>query len=111
MCTKLHENLPSGSKVISGGPTDRLDFISLLPFLESRLKGRHDGNNVGMRDLRERNAGNEGIIEYLSTSYVCLKPGVQPTYEANVLALNHLKFGPHSTTRHRHSPTTTRHVV
>jgi hypothetical protein len=44
--TKFHENLPSGSKVISGThththtQTDRQtgDFISLLSFLESRLK-------------------------------------------------------------------------
>jgi hypothetical protein len=38
--TKFHENLPSSSKVISVGHTDRQtgDLISLLPFLESRLK-------------------------------------------------------------------------
>jgi hypothetical protein len=40
LCTKFHENLPSGSEVISGGHTDRQtgDLISLLSFLESRLK-------------------------------------------------------------------------
>jgi hypothetical protein len=45
--TKFHENQPIGSKVIRGGThrhtnkhTDRQagDFISLLSFLESRLK-------------------------------------------------------------------------
>jgi hypothetical protein len=38
--TKYHENLPSGSKVISGRHTDRQigDLISLLSFLESRQK-------------------------------------------------------------------------
>jgi hypothetical protein len=37
--TKFHENLPSGSKVITGGHTDRhSDLISLLSCLESRLK-------------------------------------------------------------------------
>jgi hypothetical protein len=40
--TKFHENLPIGSKVISGGDThtDREtgNFISLHSFLESRLK-------------------------------------------------------------------------
>jgi hypothetical protein len=38
--TKLHENPPIGSKVISGGHTDRPagDLISLLSFLESRQK-------------------------------------------------------------------------
>jgi hypothetical protein len=38
--TKFHENLPSGSEVISGGPTDRQigDLISLLSFLKSMLK-------------------------------------------------------------------------
>jgi hypothetical protein len=38
--TKFHENLPSGSEVISGGHTDRQtgDMINLLSFLESRLK-------------------------------------------------------------------------
>jgi hypothetical protein len=36
---KFHENLPSGSEVISGGQTDTTgDLISLLSFLESRLK-------------------------------------------------------------------------
>jgi hypothetical protein len=40
LCTKFHENLPSGSTVISGGHTGRqtCDLISLLSFLESRLK-------------------------------------------------------------------------
>jgi hypothetical protein len=40
--TKFNENLPSGSKVISGGPADTHrqagDLISPLSFLESRLK-------------------------------------------------------------------------
>jgi hypothetical protein len=38
--TKFHENLPTGSKVISGVNTDRQarDLISLPSFLESRLK-------------------------------------------------------------------------
>jgi hypothetical protein len=40
--TKFHENLQNGSKVISGGHTDTHrhtgDLISLLPFLESRVK-------------------------------------------------------------------------
>jgi hypothetical protein len=42
--TKFHENLPSGSEVINGGPTDTKtdtqtgDVKSLLSFLESRLK-------------------------------------------------------------------------
>jgi hypothetical protein len=42
ICTKFHKTLPSGSKVISGGHTDRLtgDLISLLSFLEGRLKKR-----------------------------------------------------------------------
>jgi hypothetical protein len=37
--TKFHEILPSGSKVISGGRTDRQtgDLISLLSFFESIL--------------------------------------------------------------------------
>jgi hypothetical protein len=36
LLTIFHENLPSGSKVISGGQTDREtgDLISLLSFLE-----------------------------------------------------------------------------
>jgi hypothetical protein len=39
LSTKCHENLPSSSKIINGGHTDRLcDLISLLSFLESRLK-------------------------------------------------------------------------
>jgi hypothetical protein len=40
-CTKFHENLPSGSKLLAGDTqTDRQtgDLISLLSFLESRLK-------------------------------------------------------------------------
>jgi hypothetical protein len=38
--TKFHENLPSGSKVVSwgGGGADRPDLMSLILFLESRLK-------------------------------------------------------------------------
>jgi hypothetical protein len=40
--TKFHENPPSCSKVISGGDTGKYrqtgDLISLLPFLESRIK-------------------------------------------------------------------------
>jgi hypothetical protein len=51
--TKFHENLPSGSKVISGGHTDRQtgDFRSLLSLLESRLKmgpqpPTHDGITI-----------------------------------------------------------------
>jgi hypothetical protein len=38
--TKYHEDLPSGSKVISGGYTDRQtgDLISLLSFLKSKAK-------------------------------------------------------------------------
>jgi hypothetical protein len=38
--TKFHENLPRGSEVISGEHIDRQtgDLISLLSFLESRLK-------------------------------------------------------------------------
>jgi hypothetical protein len=38
--TKFHEILPSSSKGISGGYTDRQtgDLISLLSFFESRLK-------------------------------------------------------------------------
>jgi hypothetical protein len=51
--TKFHENLPSGLKVISGG-TDRHrhtnrqtgDLISLLSFLESRLKGQKNFSQV-----------------------------------------------------------------
>jgi hypothetical protein len=37
---QIYVNLPSGSKVISGGQTDREtgDLKSLLSFLESRLK-------------------------------------------------------------------------
>jgi hypothetical protein len=36
--SKYHENLPSGSKVISGVTHKQtIDLISLLPFLESRL--------------------------------------------------------------------------
>jgi hypothetical protein len=44
--TKFNENPPLGSKIISGGHTDRQiygqtgDLISLLSFLESRLKSR-----------------------------------------------------------------------
>jgi hypothetical protein len=42
LITEYHENVPSGSKVISGGHTDIQrqtgDLISLLSFLESRLK-------------------------------------------------------------------------
>jgi hypothetical protein len=39
-CTKFHENLSSSSEVISGGHRDRqtCDLISLLSFLERRLK-------------------------------------------------------------------------
>jgi len=37
--TKFHGNLPVGSKVINGGKT--ADLISLLSFLESRLKRDH----------------------------------------------------------------------
>jgi hypothetical protein len=44
--TKLHENLPLGSKVSSGVETHRQtgDLISLLSFLESRLEkcGTHN---------------------------------------------------------------------
>jgi hypothetical protein len=36
--TKFHENLPSGSEVISGGDTKTGDLISLLSFLENSLK-------------------------------------------------------------------------
>jgi hypothetical protein len=37
--TKFHENVPSGSEVISGGTRRQTgDLISLLSFLESRLK-------------------------------------------------------------------------
>jgi hypothetical protein len=44
--TKFYENLPSGSDVISGGHTDRQTayLISLLSFLESRLK--RDASNI-----------------------------------------------------------------
>jgi hypothetical protein len=49
LCTKFHENLPSGSEVISGGhrqpdrQTERetAHLINLLSFLESRLKKRN----------------------------------------------------------------------
>jgi hypothetical protein len=46
--TKFHENLPSGSKVISGGDTDRQtgDLISLLSLLESRLIMEKYANTV-----------------------------------------------------------------
>jgi hypothetical protein len=50
LLTKYHENLPSGSKAISGGHTDRQtdththththtgDLINLLSFLDSRIR-------------------------------------------------------------------------
>jgi hypothetical protein len=39
LCTKCHENLPSGSEVISGEQTDKTGVLTrLLSFLESRLK-------------------------------------------------------------------------
>jgi hypothetical protein len=37
LCTKFHENLPGGSKVISGG-TQTGDLISILSFVLGRLK-------------------------------------------------------------------------
>jgi hypothetical protein len=55
-CTKFHEYLPSGSKVISGGGGHRQtgDLISLLSFLESRLESvlgetvcGHDSFSIG----------------------------------------------------------------
>jgi hypothetical protein len=40
VCTKFHEYLPRGSKIITGGHTDRQtgDLISLLSFLEITIK-------------------------------------------------------------------------
>jgi hypothetical protein len=49
LSTKFHENLPIGSKVISGGQTDRQatgDLISLLSFLESMLKKDECANKL-----------------------------------------------------------------
>jgi hypothetical protein len=45
--TKHHADIPSGSIVFSGG-TDRQtgDFISLLSFLESRLKRDEESSGI-----------------------------------------------------------------
>jgi hypothetical protein len=52
--TKFHGNLPTGSKVISGGQRDRQsgDLISLLSlFLESRLKSRSVFFSCGVQNV------------------------------------------------------------
>jgi hypothetical protein len=50
---QFHENLPNGSKVISAGQTG--DLISLLSFLESRLKIT---TNLSQKSLRHDRASN-----------------------------------------------------
>jgi hypothetical protein len=46
--TKFHENIPGGSKVLSGGQTDRqTDDLIRFSFLESRLKVKKKQKRIG----------------------------------------------------------------
>jgi hypothetical protein len=65
--TKFHENLPSSSKVISGGHTDRQtgDLLSLLSFLRSRLIRPNDVSSFLKRAFMNVATIKKGVSRFL----------------------------------------------